>query len=210
MNNGREVKKVAIPYYRFSLPNRKSVLVDAFFLKSVRVPARVALLIYPGDMSASPTGEEMVLHPNYTPMEALRYLIKALEWSVRVRYELMFPKFKKIRLSLIFPSTWFRSGDSLVKIGKEDVLINDVELNAAISLLKGVLKGVDQSLQNVKYEGTNYMSLSIVGNCSRIHEIIGPSINMSRSYRWLFKADSGFKEKMSELINDLFMCGSPY
>ena len=201
------MRKLAVPCYKFLMPTEKLLLVDAFFLGSVKVPARRALLIFPVKVGIN-AGEGLVsLNPGYTPSDALRYLVSALEWSVREKYEVSLSRFKKFRLSLIFPIAWFRKGDRLIKAGEEGALIDDAELNAAISLLKGVLEGVRHRLDEVKYKGNAYIPLTAKGDCSGLHELISSFWDVSRNYNWLLKTDTGFRKKMNDLFLNLTGCG---
>ncbi len=197
--------KLAIPHYRFLLSSGKSVLIDAFFISSVRVPARRALLVFPMREGSKASNDAVIVEPLYKPEEALRLLVDALDWSINARYEFSLTRFKKFRLSLIFPVAWFRRGEHLINEGRGNILIDDAELNAAISLLKGILGGTS-STDRIKYEGISYVPLIVRGDCAGLGELVSPSPTVMRNYSWLLKVDTGFRNRMNNLVRDLFGC----
>ena len=197
--------KLAIPHYRFLLSSGKSVLIDAFFLSSVRVPARRALLVFPTKEGSKASNDAIIVEPLYKPEKALRLLVDALDWSIKARYEVSLTRFKKFRLSLIFPMAWFRRGEHLINEGGESILIDDAELNAAISLLKGIL-GDTSNTDRIKHEGVSYVPLIIRGDCAGLGELVSHSPTVMRNYSWLLKVDAGFRDKMNNLVRGLFGC----
>jgi len=205
MCEAQENRKLAIPYYRYLLPSNKSILVDAFFLGSLRVPARRALLVFPVKVGSENVEDAITVEPLYKPEKALRLLSDALDWSIRARYETSLTRFKKFRLSLIFPVAWLRRGERLIKEGNEGLSIDDAELNAAISLLKGIL-GNTSHIDSIKHGGVLYIPLIIKGDCTGLKELISSSPIVMRNYSWLLKVDAGFRDKMNNLVHDLFGC----
>ncbi len=185
--------KVSLPFFRSLLGDRE-YLLDGVFLKSLQVPARRALLIFPPSLNTKVSAFHRKIEPLYTPHDAYRALVDALDWVDVKRREKAFKTFKKFRFSFLFPMLfspkWLGGLD-------EEGEVSDSELNWAKSLLEEILRE-SGGFKNFRCKGVEYVLLE--GEAVGDEVVIEHPEAVARNYRWLLGTDAKFREMFKDLV----------
>jgi hypothetical protein len=185
--------KISLPFFR-SLLGDHEYLLDGVFMKSLQIPARAALLIFPPSLGSKSSSIHRSVEPLYTPHEAYQALVDALEWVDLKRREKAFKTFKKFRFSFLFPMLF--SPKWLGGLSEEED-VSDSELNWAKSLLDEVLRD-SNGFKSFKCKGVEYILLK--GELAGDEVMIEYPEVVARSYRWLMGRDVRFRERFKALI----------
>ncbi len=192
-------RRLLIPCYLVTLMNSKSYLLDAYFMRSLEVPARRSLMIYPPEGQASGTawGDTKLLKPAYSVNEALGMLREAYLWACERRLNRAKKILSRFRVSLLFPVAVFR------KLESDEDLVHDSELAGSIYILEGVFgrEALMDKLNIVRSE-IIYIEANIEINESNKAQIRVSSSNhsLTRAYLWLYKNDAGFNKALREVV----------
>ncbi len=184
---------VSLPYFRIAF-QRDEYLVDAFFMNSLKVPARRALLIFPAkDLAQCSHGD--VVNPRYGSEKAYELLMESLRWSDERRAEAISKSFKKYRfsflISLLMPFKWLQPSE-------QESGVPASELVWASSILRKVL------MDGKKVKPCR--SLGVVRKCveGRVegNEVVFLSgfRDAVRNYSWLVRIDEGFRKAFIQTV----------
>ncbi len=192
-----EERRLLIPCYAITLRNSRSYFLDAYFMRSLKVPARRSLMIYPpkGRVSSIAWGHTKLLRPAYSINEALGMLREAYLWSCEKRLNRAKAVLSRFRISLLFPVAVFK------KIESDEDLVRDSELAGAIYILEGVF-GREFLLSKLDVERTEVAHVEVSVSFKENNEIVVSSSNSSiaRAYAWLYKNDEEFSKAFAEVL----------
>jgi len=191
-------RKLLIPCYAVTLKNSKTYFLDAYFMKSLKVPARRSLMIYPpeGRVSSIAWGDTKFLEPAYSINEALGMLREAYLWSCERRLNRAKTVLSRFRASLLFPIAAFK------KIESDDDLVRDSELAGAIYILEGVFgrRSLLEKLDVVRSEVAHVeVSVSLSEDSGEII-VISSNSSVARAYTWLYRNDENFNKALTEVL----------
>jgi len=194
------VRKLLIPCYAVTLRNSKTYFLDAYFMKSLKVPARRSLMIYPpeGRVSSTAWGDTKLLEPSYSVDEALGMLREAYLWSCERRLNRAKTVLSRFRASLLFPIAVFR------KIESDDDLVRDSELAGAIYILEGVFgrRSLLEKLNIIRSEVTHVeVSVSLDEDRGDI-TVTSSNNSVARAYAWLYRNDENFNKALTEVLRN--------
>jgi len=194
----KDERRLLVPCYLITLENSRSYFLDAYFMKSVNIPARRSLMIYPpeGQASSVAWGHTKLLKPMYSVNEALGLLREAYIWSYEKRLNRAKTILSRFRASLLFPIAVFK------KIESDEDLVRDSELAGAIYILEGVFgrKALLDKLSVVRSEVIHVEVNAVLREGNEIN-IKSSNPSVARAYSWLYKNDDSFNKAFLEALN---------
>jgi hypothetical protein len=192
-------RKLLVPCHLITLENSRNYLLDAYFMRSLEVPARRSLMIYPpeGHTSGTVWGHAKLLRPAYSVNEALGLLREAYLWACERRLNRAKKVLSRFRLSLLFPVAVFK------KIENDEDLVRDSELAGSIYILEGVFgrRALINKL-NIMRSEVAYIEANIRlrGGDENQIRVDSPNPSLARAYTWLYKNDTGFNKALREVL----------
>ncbi len=197
MKKIKDERRLLVPCYLITLKNSRSYFLDAYFMRSLKIPARRSLMIYPpeGQASGAAWGHTKLLKPAYSVNEALGLLREAYLWSCEKRLNRTKTVLSRFRASLIFPIAVFR------KIESDKDLVRDNELAGAVYILEGIFgrKALLDKLSIVRSE-VIHVEVNVKLKEGNEVDIKSSNSSVARAYNWLYKNDEDFNKAFSEIL----------